>query len=281
MILVVGATGNVGREVVSQLLDVGVAVRAMTRDPDTAELPAGVDVVRGDLSDPVALEAQLDGVDAVFLIWPFVAVQQATDLAPVVMDAIAQHARRIVYLSAHAAEQPGTFWAIVEDAIEGSGAEWTFLRPSGFAANTRMWAEQIDRGDVVRWPYGAAARSLIHERDIAVVAVRALIEEGHAGARYVLTGPTTVTQAEQVRAIGQAIGRPLRWEEVPPGAVRDDLAAAIGDASFADGALDAWAGFVEEPELVTSTVQDVTGEPARTFGQWATDHAADFGTGKA
>ena len=281
MILVVGATGNVGREVVSQLLDVGVAVRAMTRDPDTAELPAGVDVVRGDLSDPVALEARLDGVDAVFLIWPFVAVQQATDLAPVVMDAIAQHARRIVYLSAHAAEQPGTFWAIVEDAIEGSGAEWTFLRPSGFAANTRMWAEQIDRGDVVRWPYGAAARSLIHERDIAVVAVRALIEEGHAGARYVLTGPTTVTQAEQVRAIGQAIGRPLRWEEVPPGAVRDDLAAAIGDASFADGALDAWAGFVEEPELVTSTVQDVTGEPARTFGQWATDHAADFGTGKA
>lgn len=281
MILVVGATGNVGREVVSQLLDVGVAVRAMTRDPDTAELPAGVDVVRGDLSDPVALEAQLDGVDAVFLIWPFVAVQQATDLAPVVMDAIAQHARRIVYLSAHAAEQPGTFWAIVEDAIEGSGAEWTFLRPSGFAANTRMWAEQIDRGDVVRWPYGAAARSLIHERDIAAVAVRALIEEGHAGARYVLTGPTTVTQAEQVRAIGQAIGRPLRWEEVPPGAVRDDLAAAIGDASFADGALDAWAGFVEEPELVTSTVQDVTGEPARTFGQWATDHAADFGTGKA
>ena len=281
MILVVGATGNVGREVVSQLLDVGVAVRAMTRDPDTAELPAGVDVVRGDLSDPVALEARLDGVDAVFLIWPFVAVQQATDLAPVVMDAIAQHARRIVYLSAHAAEQPGTFWAIVEDAIEGSGAEWTFLRPSGFAANTRMWAEQIDRGDVVRWPYGAAARSLIHERDIAAVAVRALIEEGHAGARYVLTGPTTVTQAEQVRAIGQAIGRPLRWEEVPPGAVRDDLAAAIGDASFADGALDAWAGFVEEPELVTSTVQDVTGEPARTFGQWATDHAADFGTGKA
>jgi len=281
MILVVGATGNVGREVVSQLLDVGVAVRAMTRDPDTAELPAGVDVVRGDLSDPVALEARLDGVDAVFLIWPFVAVQQATDLAPVVMDAIARHARRIVYLSAHAAEQPGTFWAIVEDAIEGSGAEWTFLRPSGFAANTRMWAEQIDRGDVVRWPYGAAARSLIHERDIAVVAVRALIEEGHAGARYVLTGPTTVTQAEQVRAIGQAIGRPLRWEEVPPGAVRDDLAAAIGDASFADGALDAWAGFVEEPELVTSTVQDVTGEPARTFGQWATDHAADFGTGKA
>ncbi len=281
MILVVGATGNVGREVVSQLLDVGVAVRAMTRDPDTAELPAGVDVVRGDLSDPVALEARLDGVDAVFLIWPFVAVQQATDLAPVVMDAIARHARRIVYLSAHAAEQPGTFWAIVEDAIEGSGAEWTFLRPSGFAANTRMWAEQIDRGDVVRWPYGAAARSLIHERDIAAVAVRALIEEGHAGARYVLTGPTTVTQAEQVRAIGQAIGRPLRWEEVPPGAVRDDLAAAIGDASFADGALDAWAGFVEEPELVTSTVQDVTGEPARTFGQWATDHAADFGTGKA
>jgi uncharacterized protein YbjT (DUF2867 family) len=117
---------------------------------------------------------------------------------------------RIVYLSAQAAgERPDSFWAAVERLVEASGAQWTILRPTGFAANTLMWADQVRSSDVVRWVYGAAARSLIHERDIAAVAVRTLTGPGHAGERYVLTGPQAVTQAEQVRAIGAAIGRPL------------------------------------------------------------------------
>ncbi|MFN2593229.1 MAG: NAD(P)H-binding protein [Candidatus Dormibacteria bacterium] len=275
-VLVTGATGTVGRSVVSQLLDAGVIVRAVTRTPETAGLPEGVEVVRAELSEPATLQAHLDGVAAAFLVWPFVTAREANELAPAAVDAIARHASRVVYLSAMAAERTGSFWAAVERVIEASGTAWTFLRPSGFAKNALIWAEQIRRGDVVRWVYGEAARSLVHEADVAAVAVRALTEGNHAGSTYVLTGPATVTQVEQVQAIGEAIGRRLRWEEVSPDVVREELIAAVGDPSFADHALDTWAGFVDEPEPVTSTVQDVTGVPARTFRQWTADHAAEF-----
>ncbi|HKF91637.1 MAG TPA: NAD(P)H-binding protein [Acidimicrobiia bacterium] len=275
MILVTGATGTVGRQTVSQLVDAGAEVRALTRHPDAARLAGDVDVVGGDLSDPSTLVPALNGVEAVFLVWPFTTVESA----PAVLDTVERRTRRLVYLSSAGGQQPdpvGLFHADMEQLIEQSKLEWTFLRPSGFASNTLMWAGQIRGDGVVRWPYGAAARSLIHESDIAAVAVSALTGEGHIGAKHVVTGPELLTQADQVRRIGDAIGRPARWEDVPPQAVRDGLAAAFGDASFADHALDTWARFVEEPELVTSTVERVTGTPARTFREWASDHAGDF-----
>lgn len=190
---------------------------------------------------------------------------------------IAGQARRIVYLSAEpAARKPDAFWARLERLVEQSAAERTFLRPTGFAKNTLMWAGQIRADGVVRWPYAAAARSLIHEADIAAVAVRALTADGHAGQTYVLTGPETLTQTEQVHAIGEAIGRPLRFEEISREQARPGLVAAFGDEAFADSALDTWATFVTRPELVTPTVQEITGTPARTLRDWASDHAGDF-----
>jgi uncharacterized protein YbjT (DUF2867 family) len=267
VIFVIGATGKVGRHVVAGLVEQNVAVTALARDPGAAGLSSSIEVVAGDLLAPEGLTADLDGAEAVFLVWPFFSAEGARD----VVDVLARHARRIVYLSAEAARRrPESFWAAVERAIARSAAEWTFLQPTGFAANTLMWADQIRASDVVRWPYGQAARSLIHERDIAAVAVRALTEDGHAGARYVLTGPETLTQVEQVHAIGDAIGRPLRWEELS----REDAEDQI--AGVPDTALDTWASFVETPEVVTSTVEDVMGEPARPFGEWARDHAQDF-----
>jgi uncharacterized protein YbjT (DUF2867 family) len=116
----------------------------------------------------------------------------------------------------------------------------------------------------VRWVYGRAARSLIDERDIAAVAVRALSDDGHAGRRYVLSVPEAVTQAEQVRAIGEAIGRALRWEELS----REDVQHQL--AGVPDTALDTWASFVDPPEIVTETVQDLTGRPARPFANGRT-----------
>jgi len=182
-----------------------------------------------------------------------------------------------VYLSAQAAaDQPGSFWALVERAIEDSGVGWTFLRPTGFAANTLMWADQIRSGNVVQWPFAAAARALIDERDIAAVAVRALTGDGHDGARYLLSGPAVLTQAEQLAAIGQALGRELHWEDLPRQAALEALAAAWGDPAFAETALDAWEWFVDHPETVTSVVQDVTGAPARSFADWAAANAAAF-----
>jgi len=100
---------------------------------------------------------------------------------------------------------------MIEHLIRRTGREWTFPRSGGFAGNTLAWAPQIRSGDVVRWVYGAAGRSLIHERDIAAVGVRVVTEDGHAGAKYVLTGPQTLTQIEQVHTIGAAVGRPLRF----------------------------------------------------------------------
>jgi uncharacterized protein YbjT (DUF2867 family) len=276
-ILVTGATGTVGREVVSQLLAAGMSVRALVRDPATAGLPVEVQVLRGDLSDPGTVAAAVDGVAAVFLVWPFISAAAAADLAPTVVDVIAEHAGRIVYLSSEGAgHDPDSFWAALERLVAGSGAEWTLLRPSGFAKNTLIWADQIRAEGVVRWPYGASARSLIHERDIAAVAVRALIEDGHTHTTYVLTGPEALTQVEQVRTIGEAIGRPLRWEEISREHVRPALITAFGDEAFADAALDAWAAFQTRPERVTATVQEITGTPARSLLDWAHEHAEDF-----
>jgi uncharacterized protein YbjT (DUF2867 family) len=277
MIVVIGGTGRVGRQVVAQLRQRNLPVRVVSRGLNPAEVPPGAEVARADLADPPSLEPHLAGARALFLVWPFTSPELTAGLAPKVAEVAARHAGRVVYLSAQpAADQPGSFWALVERAIEESGASWTFLRPTGFAANTLMWADQIRSGNVVRWPFGGAARALIDERDIAAVAVRALTGDGHAGARYMLSGPAVLTQAEQLTVIGQAIGRELRWQELPRQAALQELAAAWGDPAFAQTALDAWEWFVDHPETVTSVVQDLTGAPAHNFADWAAANAAAF-----
>ncbi|MEV1245032.1 NAD(P)H-binding protein [Nonomuraea sp. NPDC049750] len=275
-ILVTGATGNVGKHVVSQLAGAGLQVRALVRDPDRAKLPEGVEAVKGDLSVPETLEPALKDVESVFLIWPGFAAETARD----VVEAIAAHARRVVYLSADVedladGESPTLFHQEVERLIRHTGLSWTFLRPVGFAANTLGWADQVRQG-VVRWPYGEARRSLIHEKDIAAVAVHVLTSAGHGGGKYVLSGPEQLSQAEQARIIGEAVGREVRWAELPLDVAREQLLAAWGDARFVDGALAGWGAFVDTPERITDTVPKLLGRPALTFRQWATDHAADF-----
>jgi uncharacterized protein YbjT (DUF2867 family) len=271
MIVVTGGTGRVGRQVVAQLSEHGLPVRVISRSP------AGAEAARADLADPASLEPHLRDAEALFLLWPFTSAELTADLAPRVAAIAARHVGRVVYLSAQpAGERPGSFWALTERAIENSGVPWTFLRPTGFASNTLLWADQIRSGDVVRWPFGAAARSLIDERDIAAVAVRALTQDGHAGSRYVLSGPAVLTQAEQLAAISQAIGRELAWEELARPAAQQALIAAWGDPGFVVSALDTWERFVTHPETVTSTVRDVTGAPAHSFADWAQANADAF-----
>ncbi len=276
MIVVVGGTGRVGGHLVGQLNRQGAAVRIVSRGILSSRQP-GVEAARADLSDPATLEPHLDGADSMFLVWPFTSPEIAARLAPVVARIAARHVSRVVYLSAQAAgERPESFWAVVERAIEDSGADWTFLRPTGFASNTLLWSDQIRSGDVVRWPFGRAARSLIDERDIAAVAACALTENGHEGARYVLSGPGLLTQAEQVAAIGKAIGRELTWEEMPADIAFEALAAAWGDPAFAANALRTWEWFVDHPEVVTGTVEEVTRVRARAFADWVAANAAEF-----
>jgi uncharacterized protein YbjT (DUF2867 family) len=173
-VLVIGATGRVGRQVVSQLQATGAEVSALARNPDAACFPSEVEVVRGDLSVPQSLDAYLDGIDAVFLVW----TAPPATVAPV-LERIAKHARRIVFLSAPLKtphpffQQPNSARALpeqIERLIETSGLEWTFLRPGMFASNALFWwAPPIRAGDVVRWPHLAAPTAPIDERDIAAV----------------------------------------------------------------------------------------------------------------
>jgi uncharacterized protein YbjT (DUF2867 family) len=280
-ILVIGGTGNVGRQVVDQLRATGAPFRAMARNPDAAGLPPQVEVMRGDLTAPETLDACLEDVDTVFLVW--VAPPAA---APAALERIANHARRIVFLTAPL-KTPHPFFqqpnpardlaARIERLIETSGLEWTFVRAGMFAGNARhFWGSQIRAGDVVRWPYLEAPTAPTDERDVAAVAVRALCEEGHAGAEYVVTGPQSLTQAEQVQTIGRAIGRSLRVEEISPDEARSALLPVLGSPTVVNMLLNAWAAAIGQPAFVTSTFAEVTGRPPRTFLDWATDHAPEF-----
>jgi uncharacterized protein YbjT (DUF2867 family) len=148
-----------------------------------------------------------------------------------------------------------------------------------FAGNARsFWGPQIRSGNVVRWPYLTAPTAPVDERDLAAVAVRALCEDGHAGAEYVLTGPQSLTQAEQVHTIGRALGRSLRVEEISPEQARSELLPVLGSPVFIHLLLNAWAAAVGQPAFVTSTFTEVTGSPARTFVEWASDYAPEFRT---
>jgi uncharacterized protein YbjT (DUF2867 family) len=166
------------------------------------------------------------------------------------------------------AEKPPSPWVTTKGGFFASGHLRREILGRRCRRRTSSW---FDAATSTSLGYGRAARSLIHERDIAEVGVRALTEDRHAGSRYVLTGPEALTQVEQVREIGTAIGRTLRWEELSREDAERELAGQVPDT-----ALDTWAGFVEEPEVVTSTVQEVMGRPARSFAERARDHADDF-----
>ena len=279
-VLVTGATGRVGRVVVDQLLAAGVPVRALTRRPVEAGLPPAVEVASGDLTVPESLDAALQGVGAVFLVWTAPATT-----AQAVVARLATHAERVVFLSSpHQTphpffQQPNPLAALhagIECLIAAAGLPSTIIRPGMFASNAvHWWAGQIRNGDVVRWPYGAAETAPIDERDIASVAARALSEDGHAGGDYTLTGPESLSQADQVRTIGDAIGRRIRLEELSPEDFRRET-AGTWSAPVVDMLLAAWKATLGRPAFVTSTVFDIVGSRARTFRQWAVDHAAAF-----
>ncbi|GAA1606703.1 NAD(P)H-binding protein [Kribbella sancticallisti] len=274
-ILVTGATGRVGRHVVQGLLAAGVTVRALVRNPPQAGLPPEVEIAQGDIYDPAAVSRAAAQVDAVFLLWPSFSAEGAEPM----VSALTKQVSRVVYLSAMNVQddQPAAangVWGELEDLL--SGTDWTFLRAGGFAVNTQEWADQIRTGEVVRVPSPEAGRSLIHERDLAAVAVLALLDDKHVGQKYVLTGPETLTQTEQIAILADAIGKPLRIEEVPAAEARQAMLAFGADPILADSSVAYWASLVDNPEPVTTTVPTLLGRPALTYRDWAKEHAAEF-----
>jgi len=274
-ILVTGATGNVGRPLVTELVNAGADVRAVTRRPESADFPAGVKAV-----DSAA--AGLAGATAVFLN----SRALAGELDAVVAAARRGGVTRLVALSAINADddysrQPSRFRGDrnkeVEQRAVDSGLEWVSLRPSVFASNfAGMWAGQIRAGDVVSGPYATASTAPIADADIADVAAHALLTDSLVGHKVPLTGPRALTNTELVEILGTALGRPLRYLEVAPEVVRQRFLALGFPAEFADAYIALLSTTVDTPALVTDNVARILGRPATTFAQWAAGHAALF-----
>ncbi|ANW21655.1 SDR family oxidoreductase [Streptomyces clavuligerus] len=315
-ILVTGATGNVGRLVVRDALGRGARVRALTRNPGAAGLPAGAEVVAGDLERPGSLRAALEGVERMFL-FPF-----ADTAREVVALAREAGVRRLVVLSSAAVTDGSdtTHHLPVERAAEESGLEWTHVRPGEFMLNKLfLWGPSIRAERVVRDPFPDTAWAPVHEQDIADTAVAALLEDGLTGRALTLNGPAVLGHAEQVAAIAAAIGEEVRHEAV----TREEARALYrAQGGFAEAVADFLLGYVSydgapvdaatdpgaDPEANSGTngaspegtspggassdgsdggsgfpgedvppgLRDALGRPGRTFASWARDHAADF-----
>lgn len=273
MILVTGATGNVGHNVVEQLLAHGQDVRAMTRDPSRARFPDGVEVVAGDLSRPDSLPAALEGVERAFLFPVHGQLRSFVDLAS------RGGLERIVLLSSSSVTMKplnpiGQAHSESEQAVAAGTVPWTFVRPGAFMTNDLRWARQIVAESVVRGPYGGANSAPIDERDIAAVAVAALIGEDHAGQDYVLTGPESLSQAERVKILAEVLGRDIRFEEQST----DEYRRAMADrpSQIVESLLAMLARQAEHPAEVLPTVAEITGRPAFTYRQWVEHHRDEF-----
>jgi uncharacterized protein YbjT (DUF2867 family) len=270
-IVVTGATGNVGRPLVSELAAAGARVRAVTRTPEAAGFPDGVEAVYS------AVDA-LPGATAVFLN----SRALGGELADVVALARRSGVTKLVALSAINADddfsrQPSRFRGDrnreVEQLAVDSGLDWVSLRPAVFASNfVGMWSAQVRAGDVVGGPYAAASAAPIVETDIAAVAAQALLTDERVGQRIPLTGPQALTNSELVETIGTVLGRPLRYLEVPADVVRQRFIGLGLGAEFADAYTAMLADALDKPALVTREVEKITGRPATSFAQWVSDH---------
>ena len=226
--------------------------------------------------------AGLPGASAIFLN----SRALGEELGAVVEMAVRQGVTRLVALSAINADddfsrQPSRFRGDrnkeVEQLAVDSGVEWVSLRPTVFASNfVGMWSAQIKAGDVVSGPYAAASTAPIVETDIAAVAAHALLTDELVGQKIPLTGPQAFTNTELVDVIGATLGRPLRYQEVPPELVRQRFIGLGFPAEFADAYIAFLAATVDKPALVTHEVDKILGRPAEAFAQWVSDHRTLF-----
>ena len=277
MILVTGASGNVGRQVVEQLVAAGQPVRALSRDPARTTWPDGVETVAGDLVGGVPPEA-FDGVRALHL---FPAPEGVGDVVAAARAAGVAHVTVLSSLSASwETDSPlQRRHTTVERAVEASGLGWTHLRPGMFMTNTLAWAPAVRAGDAVRAPFGDSVAAPVHEADIAAVAVAALLDPArHAGAAYELSGPEALSQRDRVRVLAEVLGRAVRFEEQSRAEARADLLRNPWmTEQLAESLLEMQERTVGVREgLVLPAVQEVLGRPGLGFARWVDDHREAF-----
>ncbi|CAM4433815.1 NAD(P)H-binding protein [Nocardia ninae] len=275
MILVTGATGNIGGEVVTALSESGAPVRALVRDPATATLPAGVEAVTGDLNRPETMVDALDEVRALFLLPGY---DNQADLLDRAKKAGVQ--RVVLLSSASAALQDldnavSRYMTLSERAVRESELAWTFLRPRSFMSNALRWLPQLAAGDVVRVQFPEVRFGAIDPADIAAVAALALTGDHLDGRTLELTGPQALLPADQIAILAATLDRPLVAQGLSTEETRAELSATMPQ-HYVEAFLSFFAGGTLDEATLHPTVQEVTGRAPRTFEQWAQAHAAAF-----
>lgn len=274
MLLVTGATGNIGAEVVRNLVEAGAQVRALVREPGSAPSP-GVEPVTGDLNKPETMDDALAGVTGLFMLPGY------DDPSGLLSRAKAAGVQHVVLLSGGSAGSGDMtnavtrYMVLSENAVRESGLTWTILRPAAFMSNAFRWLPQLSAGDEVRVPFPNVAVAAVDPYDIGAVAARALLTDDHHGRVYQPTGPDSLLPADQVAILGKALGRDLRCVGLSNEEAREEMTASM-PAEYVDAFFRFYVDGELDESIVRPTVREVTGRPPRTFEQWATAHADSF-----
>jgi uncharacterized protein YbjT (DUF2867 family) len=273
VILVTGATGNAGGATVRALLDAGADVRALVRDPGSAELPAGVEAIAGDLNRPETLGEAIASAEAAFLLSGYDGLEQTlSDMKRVGVE-------RVVLLSSSGAPGGDRSNAVAryhidsERAVRESGLAWTFLRPNSFMSNTFRWAPQLRTGDTVRLPFADVAVSTIDPDDLGAVAAAALTSGAYDGQALRLSGPESLRPGDQIGVVAEVLGRDLRFEPMSNDEARAEMSQNM-PAEYVDAFMSFFAEGTVDETTVWPTVEQVTGRPAGSYERWVRANAA-------
>ncbi|MBG0855173.1 NAD(P)H-binding protein [Streptomyces spinoverrucosus] len=280
MIVVIGASGNVGRPLVAGLAAQGRKTTAVTRGRLPYALPEGARHIRADLAAPESLRPALEGAEALFVLVAGALLTGGTPAEDLLGMAEAAGVRRVVLLSS---QVTGTRPEVAsharlrefEAAVRAWGGEWTILRPAGFASNAYAWAETVRADRTVIAPFGDVALPVVDPVDIAEVASVVLREDGHGGRTYELTGPTAISPCRQAEVLGEALGAPLRFIELTREQARVRMAQFMPEA-VVEGTLDVLGEPLPAERRVSPDVRSLLGRPATTFDDWAARNVKIF-----
>jgi uncharacterized protein YbjT (DUF2867 family) len=282
MILVLGATGNIGSEVVRLLQEKRVATRVMVRDPAKVaeQFGADVEVVAGDLRDPASLPAALTGVSKVFLVTALAVDQVAMKNA--LIDAAGRAGVKHIVMSTGIGASPdahvqfGRWHGENQERLKQSGIAWTFVQPTFFMQNFLMSAATIKDHGAFYLPLGEQSPvSWVDARDIAAVAAMALTESGHEGKAYTITGPAAVTCEQIAQEMSEVFGKPIRYVPVSNEAAKGAMMEAGMPEVLADAMIELYA-LAPPGYLADVAPSALGGAPARTIKDFLTDYKSFF-----
>ena len=278
MILITGATGHIGKELIPLLLESGQSIRVLVRDErKVAHLDGRIERVVGDLNDPASLASAVRGVEKIFLVT--FESRQDVNVIEAAKKAGVQHIVKLSTLEAAEHKiQVGKWHYEREELIRASGLDWTFLRPGMFMSNIiEWWSDSIKAQSAVFFPGGKGKVAPVDPRDVAAVAALALTQSGHNNRTCELTGPELLTMGEMVRVIGRTLGKSVQYTDIPPFVAKLWMLKSGMDKTLVNALMEMLKSLRKnEGAIVTDTVQQVTGKLPHTFEAWCCEHIKAF-----